>query len=224
MLIGDVSMKKVKLDKDKFKKVLAKTGSTIDHEALAFTRKANAMLKENSMTWEDVELYIKDNEIIISNVQTHTYTESTTSRPFENASSGTSERDKKTEKTDEKKTEKTEEKKTEKTEEKKTEKTEEKKTEKTEEKYTDEKTADTDKPDDKKKREKTPEEPKQKRIKARILSPSTRIIDLNLGMMWLCIDCKTINHFGEVCSKCKEYIPFDSDEVEWEDISGDYHE
>jgi len=68
-LIGDASMKKVRLDKDKFKKVLAKTGSTVDHEALAFTRKANAMLKENSMTWEDIELYIKDNEIIISNVR-----------------------------------------------------------------------------------------------------------------------------------------------------------
>jgi len=194
-------MKKVKLDKDKFKKVLAKTGSIIDHEALAFTRKANAMLKENSMTWEDVELYIKDNEIIISNVQTHTYTESTTSRPFENASSGTSEREKNTEKSEEKNTEKSDEKNTEKS---------------------DEKKADTDKPEDKKKREKT--EPKQKRIKARILSPTTRIMDLNFGIMWLCIDCKTINHCGDVCSKCKEYIPFDPDEVEWKDTSGDYHE
>ena len=43
-----------KLDRDRFIKFMGMTASNSDGEALAFIRKANAMLKAANMTWSDV--------------------------------------------------------------------------------------------------------------------------------------------------------------------------
>jgi hypothetical protein len=46
------------MDGEKFRKVLAKTGSSSDNEVLAFIRKANDMLKEDDLTWGDLDISI----------------------------------------------------------------------------------------------------------------------------------------------------------------------